>query len=190
MARDAAVIFLGRRRSIRIAADLAYRIVVEQARHRAFFTEWGVPDTLDGRFELICLHAFLYLHRLKSERPRSARLGQRFFDTMFAELDRALRESGIGDLRVGKEVKRMAQGFYGQIRAYEAGLAAGDSVLGAAIARNLLGTVGGEARPTAAIVDYVRAATAALARQSSAELLAGQVRFDPPAIRAAPMVAQ
>jgi cytochrome b pre-mRNA-processing protein 3 len=190
MAADAAVIFLGPSRSVRSAAELAYRLVVEQARHPAFFVEWGVPDTLDGRFELICLHAFFYLHRLKSERPRSARLGQCFFDTMFGELDRALRESGTGDLRVGKEVKRMAQGFYGRIRAYEAGLAADDSVLGSAIARNLFGTVPGEVRPVTAVAEYVRAQIAALARQPAAGLLAGRIRFKPPAGRDLSMVAQ
>jgi cytochrome b pre-mRNA-processing protein 3 len=189
-AADTAVIFLGQSRSVRAAAALAYRRVVEQARQRVFFVEWGVPDTLDGRFELICLHAFLYLHRLKSERPGSIRLAQSFFDTMFGELDRALRESGTGDLRVGKEVKRMAQGFYGRIRAYEAGLAADDSALGAALARNLFGTVVGEARPVAAIVEYVRAETAALTRLPATELLAGRVRFEPPAPRDASAVPQ
>lgn len=181
MAVEAAVIFLGRGRSVRAAAELAYRHVVEQARQPVFFTEWGVPDSLDGRFELICLHAFLYLHRLKTERPSSNRLGQCFFDTMFGELDRALREHGTGDLRVGKEVKRMAQGFYGRIGAYEAGLAADDTVLGAAIARNLLATVAAEPHSVAAIAAYVRDAAAALRRQPSAELLAGRVRFDTPA---------
>jgi cytochrome b pre-mRNA-processing protein 3 len=84
----------------------------------------------------------------------------------------------------------MAQGFYGRIRAYEAGLAADDSALGAALARNLFGTVVGEARPVAAIVEYVRAETAALTRLPATELLAGRVRFEPPAPRDASAVAQ
>jgi cytochrome b pre-mRNA-processing protein 3 len=178
-AAGAAVISFARRRSVRAAAELAYRHVVEQARQPVFFIEWGVPDTLDGRFELICLHAFLYLYRLKSERPRSARLSQRFFDTMFAEHDRALRESGTGDLRVGREVKRMAQGFYGRVRAYEAGLDGDDAVLGAALARNLFGTAEPDARPVGAIAQYVRAAAAELRRQCADDLLAGRVRFTP-----------
>ena len=62
-----------RRGSAVEAADLAYRQVAEQARHPVFFIEYGVPDTLDGRFELVCLHAFLYLHRLKTERPQASR---------------------------------------------------------------------------------------------------------------------
>ena len=77
-----------RRNPIREAAELAYRSVVQQARRPEFFTELGVPDTLDGRFELICLHAFVYLHRLKNEAAPAAALGQRFFDTMFADFDR------------------------------------------------------------------------------------------------------
>src|SRR5947209_7130693 len=123
------------------AAELAYGRVIEQARQPAFFAELGVPDTLDGRFELICLHAFLYLHRLKREQKRAAPLGQQFFDTMFADFDRSLREMGTGDLSVGREVKRMAQAFYGRIAAYERGLAGDDSVLEPALARNLFGTV-------------------------------------------------
>jgi cytochrome b pre-mRNA-processing protein 3 len=172
-----AMISSARQKSIRDAAELAYRRVVEQARQRVFFAECGVPDTLDGRFELICLHAFLYLHRLKSERPRATALAQAFFDTMFADLDHALREMGTGDLRVGREVKRMAQGFYGRIRAYEKGIAADDRALGAALARNLFGTVAGRAVPLDAMAVYVRRAAEDLRAQAAAELLAGQVRF-------------
>src|SRR4051812_26135611 len=110
------------RNAAREAADHAYQQVVEQSRQSVFFTEYGVPDTLDGRFELTCLHAFLYLHRLKAERPRARRLRQGFFDRMFADFDRALREMGVGDLSVGKQVKRMARAFYGRICAYEEAL--------------------------------------------------------------------
>ena len=60
---------------------VAYDLVVEQARQPVFFAEYGVPDTLDGRFELICLHAFLYLHRLKAERPQAQRLVSQAFST-------------------------------------------------------------------------------------------------------------
>lgn len=143
-----------------------------------FFTNYGVPDTLDGRFELICLHAFLYLHRLKSERPQSGPFCQELFDTMFADMDRSLREMGKSDLSVGKEVKRMAQGFYGRIRAYEEGLAGADGVLAAALARNLFGTAKGA--PPAAMTAYVRRAAAELGAQPAAELLAGHVAFPQP----------
>src|ERR1700694_4931843 len=108
------------------AAELAYGRIVEHARAPGFFVDVGVPDTVDGRFELICLHAFLYLHRLKREQKRAAPLGQCLFDTMFADFDRSLREMGTGDLSVGREIKRMAQAFYGRVAAYESGLAGDD----------------------------------------------------------------
>ncbi len=162
------------------AADLAYRRVVEQARQPIFFTDYGVPDTLDGRFELICLHAFLYLRRLKGEPPPATQLCQSFFDRMFADFDRALREMGTGDLSVGKHVKRMARAFYGRIRVYEEGLAADEWALGAALARNVFGTVSESARFAGFMAHYVRNTVRELRRQSAPELLAGRILFEAP----------
>jgi cytochrome b pre-mRNA-processing protein 3 len=122
----------------KIAAHTAYIAIVAQAREPAFYAVHGVPDTLDGRFELIALHAFLVLHRLRSE-ASAQRFGQALFDVLFADMDRALREMGTGDLSVGKQVKRMATGFYGRVTAYQAGLA-GESDLSDALRRNLFGT--------------------------------------------------
>src|SRR6266581_6622344 len=138
---------LSRTIPVRKAAELAYGRIVEQAREPGFFIDGGVPDTVDGRFELICLHAFLYLHRLKREQQRAAPLGQWFFDTMFADFDRSLREMGTGDLSVGREIKRMAEAFYGRVAAYENGLAGDDSVLQPALARNI--SFGGPPRAAA-----------------------------------------
>jgi cytochrome b pre-mRNA-processing protein 3 len=180
------VISFARSKPVRDAAELAYRRVVEQARNPVFFASYGVPDTIDGRFELICLHAFLYLYRLKPERPPAAGLSQAFFDAMFVDLDRALREMGTGDLSVGKHVKRMAQGFYGRIRAYQEGIEGDDPALGAALERNLFGTVRGSTpgigAMSGAMAEYVRAAVGELSRQPAAELLCGGVRFPVPGI--------
>ena len=169
----------------REAAGIAYQRIVDQARQPVFFTERGVPDTLDGRFELICLHAFLYLHRLKSERPQASRFCQCFFDRMFADFDRSLREMGVGDLSVGKHVKRMAQAFYGRVLSYEAGLAGDDTVLAAALARNIFGTVGPPEAVPDRLLAYVRGAVSELHNQPVADLLAGQAWFgNPTATRA------
>jgi cytochrome b pre-mRNA-processing protein 3 len=179
---------LARRRAVRDAAQTAYRRVVEQARQPAFYRRFGVPDTTMGRYELVCLHAFLYLHRLKSERPQSAPLSQAFFDTMFADIDRGLREIGVGDLSVGRHVKHLARGFYGRIRAYEWGLAGGDPELSQALMRNLFATVGEPSRGAAAITGYIRRSVATLRDQPLAELLAGEARFaDPAASEAEPV---
>jgi cytochrome b pre-mRNA-processing protein 3 len=170
------------RNSAREAAETAYRRVVEQARQTVFFADYGVPDTLDGRFELICLHAFLYLHRLKADRPQANPFCQCFFDQMFADFDRSLREMGVGDLSVGKHVKRMARAFYGRILSYEAGLAGDDSVLAAALARNVFGTVSAESFADD-MATYVRRAVRALCSQSAADLLAGDISFEVPSGR-------
>ena len=166
--------------SAREAADIAYRRVVEQARQPVFFSDYGVPDTLDERFELICLHAFLYLHRLKADRPLAGRFCQSFFDRMFADFDRSLREMGIGDLSVGKHVKRMARAFYGRILSYEAGLAGDASELAAALARNVFGTVAAPDYAADDMAAYVRCAVRALRSQSAANLLAGDISFEVP----------
>ena len=169
--------------SAREAAETAYRRVVEQARQTVFFADYGVPDTLDGRFELICLHAFLYLHRLKADRPEAKPFCQSFFDRMFADFDRSLREMGVGDLSVGKHVKRMARAFYGRILSYEAGLAGDDSALAAALARNVFGTVSAPDHASDDMAAYVRCVVRGLRSQSAAELLAGDVSFEIPSGR-------
>ena len=123
------------------AADMLYRAVVAQSRRPGFYLSGGVPDSVDGRFELIALHVFLVLDRLKQDHPRGSGLGQELHDVFFADMDHSLREMGAGDLGVGKRVKTMAQGFYGRVSAYETGLAGDGPSLEAALRRNLYGTL-------------------------------------------------
>ncbi len=168
----------GKRRD---AAHALYLSVVEQARAEELFTRCGVPDSVDGRFETIALHAFLLLHRLKDGGRESTALSQAVFDAMFADMDRNLREMGAGDLGVGKRVKAMAEGFHGRVRAYDAALAAGgDEALDAALRRNLYGTVEPETAQVAAVAAYMRREVEALGGQETAGLLAGRVAFGPP----------
>ena len=168
------------RRRTPAAAGALYGAVVRQAREAAFYGEGGVPDTLDGRFELIALHAFLVLRRLKAEHGRTRVLAQAVFDEMFADMDRSLRELGAGDLGVGRRVKAMAAAFYGRVAAYERGLAEGDGALEAALARNLFGTVAHERQKVAAMRRYLRAQVALLDGQPIDRLIAGEVRFARP----------
>jgi cytochrome b pre-mRNA-processing protein 3 len=165
----------GRRRQ---AVAAAYHRIVEQARDPAFFTRWGVPDTLDGRFEVLALHAFLVLNRLRAAHAETADFAQELFDTMFADLDRALREMGASDLGVGRHVKEMARGFYGRALAYERGLAGGDIALGEALQRNLFATAP-EEKAAAVAAHYVRRQAAALAMSPTSALLAGAIPFAP-----------
>lgn len=163
------------------AVDELYATVVAQARLPHFYAAWGVPDTLEGRFEMIALHAFLLLRRLKAERQRTAKLAQAFFDLMFADIDRNLREMGVGDMGVGKRVKAMAQSFYGRIAAYDAGLAGGEDALGEALLRNVYR---GEAAASGhlALAAYVRRQAGHLEAQDGTGLMAGRLDFlDPQA---------
>src|SRR5439155_11860967 len=180
---------LFRRNPLQNAAELAYRRIVEQARQSGFFSASGVPDTLDGRFELICLHAFLFLHRLKREAPPASQLGQRLYDAMFADFDRSLREMGTGDLSVGRQVKRMAQAFFGRIDAYERGLSGGDAVLKSALARNLFGTVTATEPALDAMAGYLHGEVRRLRERPLTELLAGEISFGDPPMLAAPQAA-
>ena len=167
-----------RRRERRAAAQRAYVAIVARARDPYFFEHWHVPDTLDGRFELLALHAFLLLNRLKRERAVSRVHAQMLFDIMFADLDRGVREMGATDIGVGRHVKRMARGFYGRIAAYEKGL--GDEAeLGASLRRNLYGTASPRDGDIAAAIRYIKNQSAALAAAPLEILLTGAAPFAP-----------
>jgi cytochrome b pre-mRNA-processing protein 3 len=158
------------------AAHTVYTAVVERARAPIFYLDLAVPDTLDGRFEMIILHIFLVLHRLRSQ-PESQSFGQALYDALFADMDRALREMGTGDLSVGKQVKRMTTALAGRIAAYQAGLA-GEADLGEALRRNLYGTVADVTPEQMAVMAaYLRSQEAALARQPTAAITAGTLDF-------------
>jgi cytochrome b pre-mRNA-processing protein 3 len=166
-----------RRNKYRETAHQLYVQIVEQARQPFLYSRLGVPDTLDGRFEMVVLHAYLVLRRLKTA-SEAAELAQSVFDTMFADLDRVLREMGTGDLSVGAQVKRMASGFYGRAAAYDGGLD-GTGDLQAALRRNVFGTVESRSDDLAALADYVRGQAAALCERPIAEFLAGRAGFSP-----------
>jgi cytochrome b pre-mRNA-processing protein 3 len=163
------------------AASVLYEAIVRQARRPEFYVTCGVPDTVQGRFEMIALHMFLVLHRLKRERESATGLAQDLFDLMFQDMDRNLRELGTGDLAVGKRIKTLAKGLYGRIAAYERGLTQGGSAgpdsLEQAIVRNIFP---GGAPPAACLdtlADYVRRSPAVLAAQTYGDLSAARVAF-------------
>lgn len=170
----------------RHAARKLYLGVVAQARDPVFYAEMGVPDTVDGRFDMIALHAWLVMRRLKSESGAAARVSQALFDCLFDDMDRSLRESGAGDLGVGRRVKTMAKAFYGRLAAYDEGLAGDDDdVLAAALGRNLYRGADPGAARLAAVAGYIRREAAALEAQDLEDLLGGRLTFGPPPTAAA-----
>ena len=157
------------------ASRALYRAAVEAARRPAVMLALGVPDTLDGRFELVTLHAALLLRRVQRA-PALAGLGQELVDLFVADMDRNLREMGVGDLSVGRKVKRMASAFYGRLDAYSDGLDRGGD-LAAAAERNLYGTLEAAPGQPERAAAYIRAVEAALATQEDDRLAAGGVSF-------------
>ena len=169
-----------RTRRQRGPATELYSAIVAQARAPVFFRDLEVPDSLDGRFETLALHAFLVLQRLKAEGEAGADLAQAVFDVFFQDMDRSLRELGASDLSVGRRVKAMAQAFYGRIRAYEDGLESNDVLLAEALRRNLWGTIAAPSQThVAMLARYLRRQQDTLAAQPAAALAAGRVAFLP-----------
>lgn len=115
-----------------------YGAIVAHARSAAFFRSYGVPDTVEGRLEMIVLHAVLVLRRLAAAGERERALGQGIFDLFCQDMDNNLREMGVGDLGVPRHMRRIGEAFYGRSAAYEQALEAEDPQrLAGAIAKNI-----------------------------------------------------
>lgn len=155
----------------RIGDDL-YAKAVAQARNPAFYTRLGVADRIDARFELYTLHVLLLVLRLRDEGTAQGRdAAQAVFDVYVSALDHALREEGVGDVSVGKKMRKLGEAVYGRMNAYEAPLRAGDvAILGEAMARNVYADV--QAEHAARLADYALASRSALGEQDFKAVLA------------------
>ncbi len=154
-----------------------YGAAVAAARAPYFYAVLGVPDTLDGRFDLVGIHAFLIIRRLRAADEKQAKLvAQAVFDAMFSDMDINLREIGVGDMSIGKRVKAMWEAFHGRCVAYEAALNADDTEgLAAALARNVWR--GGTAADSLRLARIVQAQDVALLAQPVEPMVGGAVRF-------------
>lgn len=167
-------------RPTKVAGRALYAATVAQARSPALYADLGAPDTPEGRFEVYSLHIYLVLQRLKEQGPQAAEVAQALFDTYLSGLDNALRELAVGDLAVGKRMRKLGEAFYGRVNAYEAALAAlpDRTELEALIGRTLY--VGIEAPAVGPFADYVLAQRAALAAEPVERLVAGEVAWSRP----------
>lgn len=159
------------------AAKSAYVAMMNHIRQPDFYTDYGVPDTFDGRFDLLLLHCFLLQSRMLDEPARAGVFNQALFDTVFADMDQTLREMGIGDMGVPKHMRRMMKAFNGRMYAYRQALAA--DALALALRKNLYGTLP-ELAPESLdkMLAYTRKSIAGLKGQDSAALFTGAVRFE------------
>lgn len=171
-----------RRDDGRATIERLYGAIVAQSRDPAFYTDFAVPDTIGGRFEMILLHAFALFHRLKDEPEERRALGQRVFDAFCRDMDSNLREMGVGDLTVPKKMKRVAEAFYGRAGAYDEALASAEqAALPEALLRNVYSSDPARAGEAGRLALYVRQLAVALAGQSFERLAAGEIVFPAPA---------
>lgn len=157
--------------------EALYGAIVAQARRPVFYLEYGVPDTVNGRFEMILLHGGLLLDRL-AEDAALRRLGQGVFDRFCQDMDDTLRERGVSDLKVPREMKRVGEAFYGRQAAYRTALDAPEpAALAEALRRNLyaVGPARVENHGAERMAAYIREAAENLRRQDAADLAAGRL---------------
>jgi cytochrome b pre-mRNA-processing protein 3 len=105
-----------------------YGRVVAQARAEPFYASLGVPDTPEGRLELIMMHLVLVQERLKALGEPGTVLARDLSETFVADLDDCLREMAVSDIAVPRKVKKVAAALFDRTRDYGAALAGGDVV--------------------------------------------------------------
>lgn len=170
---------LRRSRPEREQALLIYTAIVKQARQPSLYRDHGVPDSVDGRFEMIVLHQVLLYHRVGPMDTEARKVVQEVFDTFLADMDRSLREMGVGDLGVPKRMKAMGKSFYGRLHAYGKALAENDrTALAEALSRNLFPE--GGARSLESLVAYAFSSVDSLRGATRDELFAAQLPFPDP----------
>ncbi len=163
------------------AGRALFRALAAQARQPVFYQRLGVADTVEGRFELYVLHLVLVLHRLKGAGPQAAETAQATFDTFLKNLDEGLRDMGVGDLSVGKRMRKLGEAVYGRIKGYDRVLAepSPQPALEEMVARTVL--QGREAAThAAALARYVLATVAALAAAPLEAVLQSQLPWPEP----------
>ena len=163
--------------------EAIYGMIVTQAREPLFYRDLAVPDTVNGRFDLLLLHLWLVLRRLKSVEGGTA-LSQGLFDHFCNDMDDNLREMGVSDLKVPKRMQAFGEAFYGRTAAYDMALTEGREALAQAIGKNILN--GENIEKARRLADYAESAMAALDRIDEAALASGAARFPLPEKAGAP----
>jgi cytochrome b pre-mRNA-processing protein 3 len=166
-----------RRRPQQEAILSLYNNIVAQAREPLFYRDLGVPDTVDGRFDMVLLHLWMVLRRLRTAAGGAER-SQALFDHFCGDMDDNLREMGVGDLTVPKRMQKFGEAFYGRSAAYDRALEAGAEPLAQALCKNILD--GRDIEHARRLAAYANAAVAALAALDDTSVGNGSWRFPSP----------
>jgi cytochrome b pre-mRNA-processing protein 3 len=169
------------RRDRQVNVSRLYGAIVAQARAPGFYADYGVPDTVAGRFDLLALHVHLFMRRLNGGDASSRAAGQALVERFFEDMDGNLRELGVSDLSVPRQMRGLAEAFYGRVDRYDAALEErGERALAAALLRNVFGERD-EARAGAErLARYVRRTEESLAACAVERIVAGAVELPRP----------
>ena len=165
------------RTPLRGTIEVIYGMIVTQVREPLFYRALAVPDTVNGRFDLLVLHLWLVLRRLKTV-AGGVGLAQALFDHFCNDMDDNLREMGVGDLTVPKKMQAFGEAFYGRTAAYDLALTEGHEALAQALCKNILN--GEHIEKAGRLAAYAEAAIAALTALDDATLLSGSAKFPLP----------
>ncbi|MGH6800647.1 MAG: ubiquinol-cytochrome C chaperone family protein [Methylocella sp.] len=177
MERDSMVFRLFPRSANRQLIGRLSAEIVAAARDPVLFTEYGIEDSLEGRFETVTLHAVLVLRRLNRMDPPAPEIAQDLTDAIFRSFEIALREMGVGDISVPKQMRTIAGAFFGRAGAYDRALRGVAPGLNAALARNVYN----DRKNPDRLARYVETANEALAKVSLDAFTFGPVPFPAPA---------
>ena len=154
-----------------------YSAIVAQSRQPRFYADWLVPDTVTGRFDMISLHLALLFRRLRGETGDRKEFSQAVFDLFFRDMDRSLREMGVGDLGVPKKIQKMGNIFFGLLAAMNEAMDRNDApALEGVLARNLFDGISGP--HVTALAAYLIAEDRALTSQPAADITGGAIQFE------------
>jgi cytochrome b pre-mRNA-processing protein 3 len=158
------------------AAFACYRSIVAQSRQERFYADWGIPDTVTGRFNMIAVHLALLLRRLKGE-PSARALTQTLVNLFFLDMDRSHRELGVTDLGVPRQIKKLGKVFYGIVESIDGALSDPDpGALEQALVRNIY--MNAPAPRASELAAYILAKAAVLDAWPTANLLAGRLEAE------------
>ena len=160
-------------------ANIIYKKIITQSRSKQFYESLGVPDTFDGRFELMVLHTFLVVRRLKDSKKK-LKFGRDIMTLLFDNFDLSLREVGVGDMGIGKKIKLMADSFYGRAFAYEEALKDNGALLEQTLNRNVFKEdEKNMSKSLKVLADYIRKEAFSIEKISDSDLLEARLTFGP-----------
>jgi len=158
------------------AVYAVYTAIVAQSRQPVFYADWGIPDTVTGRFDMISLHLSLLFRRLRVEKQAGHEFSQALFDLFFKDMDNSLREMGAGDMAVPKKVRKMSEIFYGLMTSLNEAMDRDDRPgVEAVLRRNVYAEA--ESAHAPQLAAYLFAQYDRLASQSLADITGGRLEM-------------